>query len=440
MTSLTNRPNRNSVTRRFGAIPSHWVDGRLKNVMKVPVTDGPHTTPEFVAEGVPFLSVDAIQFGELTFEATRFVSESDATEFRSKAAPRRGDLLMGKAASTGKIAQVKTDLRFCIWSPLALIRIAPQRANPSFIEYLLKSTPAQAQIEDFCTSNTQKNISMADIQRLSILVPPLDEQRQIAEYLDRETGKIDELITKQEQLVATLAERRKTVISWAVSCGIRNSAARTSEESGKFPTLPTGWSAKRLKHLGTIKYGIGEPPRYVNDGVRMIRATNVSIGRITPENMVYVDPNDIPSSRIFWLRSGDIIVVRSGALTGDSAMIDDSVAGSIAGFDMVFRPASMVIPKFIQYVLLSTYVKESQLDIARMRAAQPHLNAEELGNVLVLTPSIEEQLEIVRYLDEHVQKTDSLTSAAGSVVRLLRERRAALISAAVTGKIDVRGL
>ena len=117
---------RDSGVEWLGRVPAHWEVVRLKNVLQLPITDGPHTTPTFVGEGVPFLSVDGIQDGELQFENCRFISEVDHADFRVKALPRRNDLLMGKAASTGKIARVKVDFEFSIWSPLA------QRWTPSF--------------------------------------------------------------------------------------------------------------------------------------------------------------------------------------------------------------------------------------------------------------------------------------------------------------------
>ncbi len=140
----------------LGEVPAHWGVLRLKNVLAQKVTDGPHTTPVFIDEGVPFLSVDGIQNGELVFDGCRFVSEDDHAEFKRKASPRRNDLLMGKAASTGKIARVKVDFDFSIWSPLALIRIDRNAALPEFVEYILKSKATQAEIDNYCTANTQK--------------------------------------------------------------------------------------------------------------------------------------------------------------------------------------------------------------------------------------------------------------------------------------------
>jgi len=167
---------KDSCVEWLGEVPEHWSIIRLKNVLQCRITDGPHTTPEFIDEGVPFLSVDGIQDGELRFDGCRFISEKDHEEFSRKAQPVRDDILMGKAASTGKIARVKIDFTFSIWSPLALIRVDSQLSSPSFYEQALKSASSQAQIDILCTSNTQKNISMDDIPRLVMTRPTIEEQ------------------------------------------------------------------------------------------------------------------------------------------------------------------------------------------------------------------------------------------------------------------------
>jgi Restriction endonuclease S subunits len=150
-----------------------------------------------------------------------------------------------------------------------------------------------------------------------------------------------------------------------------------------------------------------------------------------------VDPEDIPEARIIWLQPGDIIVVRSGAYTGDSATIPVEIGKCIAGFDMVLQ-CNSVNAKFVQYALLSNYLKNAQIDLEKMRAAQPHLNSVELGNCVLLAPPLVEQSAIVAFLDAETARIDGLIQEAEIGINLLRERRTTLISDAVTGKIDVR--
>jgi type I restriction enzyme S subunit len=195
--------------------------------------------------------------------------------------------------------------------------------------------------------------------------------------------------------------------------------------------VPGHWSVLALKRLATIQYGIGEPPKYQENGTPLIRATNVNAGCITNEGLVFVDPNDIPSQRIVWLSPGDIIVVRSGAYTGDSAIIREEHCPCIAGFDMVVHPSGC-LPDFLQYALLAQYLKDNQIDLEKLRAAQPHLNAEELGQCFILVPPSGEQSAIAAFLDRQTAKIDALVAEQEKLIALLAEKRQAVISHAVT--------
>jgi len=203
--------------------------------------------------------------------------------------------------------------------------------------------------------------------------------------------------------------------------------------------IPNHWTVSRIKFFGKIRYGVGEPPEYRSQGVPLIRATNVKSGKISDIGLVHVDPNDIPKNRIVWLKEGDVIVVRSGAYTGDSSIVPKGYAGSIAGFDMVFSPKGCE-PRFIAHSLLSRYIREHQFDLLRLRAAQPHLNAEEFGDCFVVVPPSEEQSAIANFLDRETAKIDTLVDKQKQLIKLLEEKRQAVIFHAVTKGLnpDVR--
>ncbi|MCT0218380.1 restriction endonuclease subunit S [Synechococcus sp. CS-1329] len=195
--------------------------------------------------------------------------------------------------------------------------------------------------------------------------------------------------------------------------------------------MPEQWEMIQLKRIGSIRYGIGEPPEYVDEGTRLIRATNVRAGNLSDAGMVYVNPADIPPQRILWLEGGDIVIVRSSAYTGDSAIIPLGYGPCIAGFDMVLKIHASR-PNYVQYALLGAYVKDYQIELKRMRAAQPHLNAEELGGCLFLMPPPTEQSAIVNFLDHETAKIDALIAEQQRLIELLQEKRQAVISHAVT--------
>lgn len=279
--------------------------------------------------------------------------------------------------------------------------------------------------------------NFSEMRNILLAIPPISEQAEIAAFLDRETARIDALIEEQQRLIELLKEKRQAVISHAVTKGLDPTAPMKDSGVEWLGEVPAHWEVMPLKRLATIRYGIGEPPPYREDGIPLIRATNVDHGKLSFSGLVMIDPSDLPENRAIWLEDGDIIVVRSGAYTGDSAIITIDNLPAIAGFDMVVRPFGCT-PNFLSFALLSTYLKKGQIDLERMRAAQPHLNAEELGGCMVALPSPAEQAEISALLERDTRALDSLQTEAEAGISLLRERRSALVSAAVTGRIDVR--
>ncbi|MBN1366533.1 MAG: restriction endonuclease subunit S [Dehalococcoidales bacterium] len=273
-------------------------------------------------------------------------------------------------------------------------------------------------------------------RNIPILLPSNNEQRAIATFLDRETERIDNLISKKQQQIELLQEKRSALISHVVTKGLNPNVKMKDSGVEWLGQIPEHWEITRIKYIGKIKYGLGEPPQFLDNGLPIIRATDIYNGKIIMDNVQFVDPNDIPWSRDPILRKDDIIVVRSGAYTGDSAIVDSEVAGAITGYDMVLR-VKKAIPHFVAYVLLSKYIVQGQIYLEKMRAAQPHLNAEEFGNCIILLPPKDEQLNVVTFLRSELLKIDNITNKIGESIEKLKEYRSALISAVVTGKIDV---
>jgi type I restriction enzyme S subunit len=168
----------------------------------------------------------------------------------------------------------------------------------------------------------------------------------------------------------------------------------------------------------------------------LLRATNVERGKINPDNLIRVDPADVPAGRDAFLKAGEIIVVRSGAYTGDSAIVPSEYAGSVAGYDMVVS-ASDVDCFFLALALLTPYVLFEQLYLLRMRAAQPHLNKEELSETVILVPPRQEQRLIADSMRIASNKIEAGIAIKERQIAALKEYKTSLINAAVTGKIKV---
>lgn len=183
---------------RLPGFSGDWIKKLLKDIVQTPITDGPHLTPKFLPIGVPFLSVNNLVDGKIDWDDVRYISRSDHAEFSKKCAPRRGDILLGKAASVGKVALVEADIQFNIWSPIAMIRISREH-DSRFLHYQLQSAAVENQIALLTNTSSQGNIGMGDIGKLVIGLPPRDEQRAIARCLRDADIEIDAMKKKLNQ-------------------------------------------------------------------------------------------------------------------------------------------------------------------------------------------------------------------------------------------------
>jgi type I restriction enzyme, S subunit len=283
----------------------------------------------------------------------------------------------------------------------------------------------------------QKRVPDDFVLNFRAALPSLNEQRAIAEFLDRETAKIDHLIAKKERLIELLEEKRSALITHAVTRGLNPDSPLRDSGIEWLGQIPAHWQVVMLKRIAKICYGLGQPPRESPDGLPMIRATDLHSGEITADGLMYVDRADVPWDRNPELQENEIIVVRSGAYTGDSAIVPREFAGAISGYDLVLTVTD-ADPKFVACALLSRYFLDSQIGLIRLRAAQPHLNAEELGTCVLIRPPIEEQRDIVQHIADAESEMDAVKLKINAAIDQLKEYRAALITAAVTGKIDVR--
>lgn len=183
---------------RLPGFTGEWTSKTIKEVTRTPVTDGPHMTPKFLADGIPFLSVNNLVNNKIDFENVRYVSRSDHEIFSRKCKPQRHDLLLGKAASVGKIAIVQSDVEFNIWSPIALIRLNDSAA-PLFVYYCMQGQSVLSQITILTNSSSQGNIGMGDIEQLELLLPTVDEQNAIAKFLSDMDAELTTLEARREK-------------------------------------------------------------------------------------------------------------------------------------------------------------------------------------------------------------------------------------------------
>jgi len=425
----------------LGEVPEHWDVQRLKYRANVSFSSVDKHSFEDEATASLCNYNDVYQNEFITNQLDFMKATASIAEIR-RFTLKQGDVLVTKDSESWNDiavpAYVISDLHEIICGyHLALVRPNHTLLLGNYLFRAFQAVSVNHQFQIAANGITRYGIGKYAIDNGLFPIPLIDEQRAIANFLDRETAKIDTLIAKKQRLIELLQEKRTALISQAVTKGLDPNAPMKDSGVEWLGKVPEHWEIFPLKRLGMIRYGLGQPPKEQSDGKPLIRATNINSGKITDEGMMYIDPQDVPDSRGAELQEGEIIIVRSGAYTGDSAIVPSEYAGAIAGYDMIFTLRNGNNGYFA-WQILSSHVRELQFNFHKLRAAQPHLNAEELKDTIVVVPSTDEQISIKSFLDYETAKIDKLDAKVQSAIQHLQEYRSALISAAVTGKIDVR--
>lgn len=282
-------------------------------------------------------------------------------------------------------------------------------------------------------------LGKSKLDSFMIARPPIEDQGYIVRFLDRETAKIDEMIAKKERLIVLLEEKRTALISRAVTEGLDSSAPMKDSGLSWLGAVPSHWEIKRLKYQSPqVTVGIVVTPAryYVDEGIPCLRSFNVSQRGLTDSDLVFISKasNELHAKSMIF--TGDLVVVRTGQ-PGTTAVVDERFHGTNCIDLIIVRKSRKFNSAFLAYLANSWFAKV-QFETGAGGAIQQHFNIEIAKNLLVLCPPISEQAAIVEYLDGQSRRLDDIIRLNRSLVEKLREYRTALISAAVTGKIDVR--
>ena len=349
---------------------------------------------------------------------------------------RRGDVLFGKLRPNLRKAWL-ADKDGDAVGDFHVYRPVPELMTSRYLAYLVLSEPFLEPVIASVYGAKMPRADWGEIRNIKVWAPPLPEQRAIADYLDRETAQIDAFIAKNEELITLLTERRAAVIARAVTKGIDDAAELKPSGVPALGSIPTGWAVRRVRNVGRAIIGLTYAPEDIcgedDGGTLVLRAGNIQDSRLDLEDCVYVSKS-IPDS--LRLRLGDIVIcARNGSarLIGKNALATEEVVGQTWGALMaVLRTPTN---EYLRWVLNSTIFTSSLGAFATATINQ--LTSSTLHSLQFALPPRDEQVAIAAYLEEATNSIDEAIRAAGRATDLARERRAALISAAVTGKIDV---
>ncbi len=421
----------------WDALPEGWVVGQVKNAASVTLGKMLQNSDSGNDTRAPYLRAANVQpDGVLALDDVNEMWFGRA-ELRQLNL-RRGDVVVveGGQGGFGRAAFVTQDLDG--WGfQNSINRLRPVGATDGrFVAYYLIALRASGFIRAYCNIVSMPHLTAEKLARIPVPLPSPLEQTVIADYLDRETAQIDTLIAKQEQLIETLRERREAAVTFTMDGG---GYARRPTPSDWYPHLPDDWTLGRVKSVS----------QRVTDGAHISPDTNGGVYEFVSTRDLHHGSIDFagalrtsPETYEYMVRTGcqpragDVLYSKDGTV-GETAVITENREFVVASSLVIISPnPSLMLPEFMAYLFSSSSAREQAASLMR-GAGLPRLSVANLAGVHLPIPPLADQERVVIALDSTTQRIDALIRKAEQFIVLATERRRALITAAVTGQIDV---
>ena len=437
---------RESGVEWLGEIPAHWTCLPLARVTRSRC-DGPFgsglKSQHYSVDGVRVIRLQNIGGPEFLNSDQVFVDESHADALGDHSI-LQGDLLVAglgdDAHPVGRACVAPDGLgRAMVKADCFRFRLDLEKIVPEFAAYQL-SANALAASGYLATGSTRSRVSLSTTAARRIVLPPISEQRAIVSFLNRETEKYRVMMTMKVRLIELLQEKRGALITRAVTKGLDPGVPMKHSVVEWLWKIPAHWETKRLKYLlmEPLQYGANEPSDHIDYRLpRYIRITDIREDGTLRDDSFRSLPEEI--AKPYLLAEGDILFARSGATVGKTFRYDPSWGrAAYAGYLIRARPSeSKVLSAFISYFTQS-HVYGDWLLSTFIQATIQNVSAERYASLRMPVPGLGEQRAIASHLDRETAKIDALMANVHEAIDHLKELRTALISAAVTGKIDVR--
>jgi type I restriction enzyme, S subunit len=424
----------------LGDIPKHWDAKRLKFIsQKVQTgTTPPSNREEYYQDGDVnwFAPSDFSEDNLYLKEAKKKINRKALEDGIVKQIPRGSILIIGIGATLGKVGLLDVDATSNQQVNAILLN---RNINSTFVAYFL--LVLQEIMKIISNSTTLGILNQEKTKQIPLTIPPLDEQESIAHFLDRKTSQIDALIAKKEALLEKLDEKRTALISHAVTKGLDPNVPMKNSGVEWLGDIPKHWTPIKLKYLcSLLRDGTHLPPPRVTTGVPLLSVRNIINGKfVNLDDDSLISEEDFKElNKSFEIYENDIVLATVGATLGKVAVVEKMPKFTIQRSIAVLRPKEgKCLFKFLFYFLKSPDF-QNLLWMNTGFSAQPGIYLGSLQNFFILMPTLIEQEKIVEYLDRKTQEIDRQKAKVKAAIKLLKEYRTALITNAVTGKIDVR--
>jgi len=431
----------------IGLIPQHW-NVQLAKRLEKHAGDLAQTGPfgaqlhasDYVDEGVPLILIKHVDGNRIHDDnMPRIVPERAAELDRYRVMP--GDIVFSRVGSVGRIGLVTEEQAgWLISGQMLRLRFQSKEVLPSFLMHAISSDAVLTYFDLHVVGTTRDSINTESLSAMPLPLPSLPEQRAIADFLDRKTKAIDDLVQKKERLIELLQEKRQTLITEAVTKGIDPNIPMKDSGIEWLGEIPAHWEVAALKRFADVEYGVGgELDRTLTEGIPIISLPNVTIdGRLHLDGLS-LRPLSSVEKRQALLRRGDLLFNwRNGSVDhiGKTAIFDNDGEFTHVSFLLRVRLDPIrAVPDF--YWLVLNGLRATDFFASSKFQVNVTYNQSELRRVRLPLPPKEEQLSIARHVLDQTKRIDSATDTMTVSIGRLCEYRQALISAAVTGKIDV---
>jgi type I restriction enzyme S subunit len=311
-----------------------------------------------------------------------------------------------------------------------------------YAHHLMRSSVYVGGYTKFITGIRPNSLQMGreDLMVFPVIQPPKAEQVQIADFLDDETAKIDALVAEQEQLITLLKEKRQAVISHAVTKGLDPSVPMKDSGVEWLGEVPAHWRTSALKHICDVRDGTHDTPQFLapsEDTFPFVTTKDLGGGRVSFEEAKHISREDFENfARRSRVDLGDVLMPMIGSI-GGAVLVDTGEAFAIKNIAL-FKGADHFDPRWLTHFLNSD-LSSVQFDLNRSGGVQGFVALSVLRDLRIPVPPKIEQVEIADSLSKALANINDLIGLASESIATLQERRATLISAAVTGQIDIRG-
>ncbi len=430
---------KNSGVEWLGDVPEHWEVTRLKRIVDPErqitygiVQAGPH-----VPDGTPYVRpADMTDEQGIPVSNEVLRTSQEVASAYSRSTIREGDIVCSIGPSFGKVMVTPKWLHGANLTQ-GTARVAVHGPyNARYVFWTLRSPSSVAQWESSVGGATFRALNLGPLAETAILVPSEAEQTSIAEFLDRETAKIDDLVVEQRRLIELLKEKRQTVISQVVTKGLILNTPMKPSDVEWLDDVPAHWEVTRIANIfhEVAEAGIDDLPI-----LSVSIHHGVSDKEIEEEDLDRKVTRSEDRSKYKQVAPGDLVYNMMRAWQGGFGTV--TVAGMVSPAYIVARPQRPLNTSYIEHVLRTPQAVEQMRRHSRGVADfRLRLYWDEFKNIRVALPPLEEATEICARIVEMEGKFNAMAAACEESISLLQERRTALISAAVTGQIDVRGL